>query len=153
MNKKEVGALDTKTDRARIAWVLENLKSTSLTGRARIYVDFLKDGYIFKPLETRHEEMLDNFTEDKTSAFVEMMLNSSRPVSAYDTLLRVAPKDEELSDKQRGIDSKTALVATLAQQRCSCTPQRQVDEYCLFRKMSFWENRKIQKELSRRGIL
>ena len=56
MSKKEVRSLDIKTDRARIAWVLESLKSTSLTGKARIYVDFLKEDRKSTRLNSSHWE-------------------------------------------------------------------------------------------------
>lgn len=152
MSKQEMTPLEIKKNRDHTARVLMALKRTSLQGKARIYVRFLKKGYIFKPLEAQHEEMLSNFTEDKTAAFVGMVLNSDIPVSAYNNLAKVAPKDEALSSKQRVIDAKTSLGATLVFRECSCTPRYQAEEYCLFRKLSYWDNRKMQKELSRRGI-
>lgn len=153
MSKGKMTPLEIEKNRDHTARVLVALERTSLRGKARIYVDFLKDGYIFKPLEARHEEMLDNFTEDKTAAFVEMMLNSSRPVSSYDTLVKVAPHLWELSSRQRLIDSSASLGATLAFKGCACTTRHQAEDYCLFRKLSYWDNRKLQKELSRRGII
>lgn len=152
MSKDKMTPLEIKKDREHTERVLVALNRTSLTGKARIYVGFLKKGYIFKPLEPQHEEMLDNFTEDKTAAFVGMMLNSPIPVSAYDSVVKLAPKDEEPS-RQRLIDSSASLGATLAFKECACTTRHQAEEYCLFRKLSYWDNRKVQKELSSRGIV
>lgn len=148
-NRKEVPPNMKKT-LAVNAKLLNDLSRTSLTTQARIYVKALLEGYVIKALEAQHEEMLANYAEDETETFVKKMLNSSAPVSAYDSIVRVAAPKRKVTNA----DSFAAYVSlgfTLNRRSCTCTKHESPD-YCIFRKMSYWENRKVQKELLARGI-
>lgn len=149
MTHRKEGLTDVKKALADKARLLGNLGRISLTDKARIYVDNLKDGYAIKALEAQHKELLANYSEDKTAAFVKSMFNSSAPVSAYDSIMRAAPKSS--SAEADALAAAVSLGFTLNRRRCACTKKSSPD-YCIFRKLSFWENRKVQKELLSEGI-
>lgn len=148
-NRREVPPHMEKT-LAVNARLLDGLNRIPLARQARIYVDSLRNGYVIKSLESQHEEMLANYSEEEVATFVKTMLNSSAPVSAYDSIVRAsAPRSP--SGKTDAFASYISLGFTLNRRRCTCT-KNDSPHYCIFRKMSYWENRKVQKELLSRGI-
>lgn len=144
MSVRKVTPADIEEGRVNSAKLVKYLEQASMKGKARIYVKFLKKGYALKPLEVQHQELLNNYTEDKKASFVGMMLNSSAPVSAYNTIAKFAPTSKTAS--QDLLDTGVSMIASLEFRECPCSARKSYD-HCLFRKLSFLENRKMQKEL------
>lgn len=150
MKDRQVTPPDIEKMRRTSAQLHKQLQSISETTKSRIYVKCLKYGYVIKSLESQHAEMLENYTEDKIESFVVgVMLNSSAPVSAYNSIAKAAPKAE--ASKTPRLDAHTSLGFTLYRRYCPCS-KGQTYDYCLFRKLSYLENRKIQKELKANNI-
>lgn len=148
MKNRKVTNPEIEKMRRTSAQLHEQLQNISETAKSRIYVKCLKSGYVIKSLESQHEEILKNYTEDKVESFVGMILNSSAPASAYNSIAKAAPKS---ASKTPRLDAHTSLGFTLYKRHCTCTKSEDYD-YCLFRKLSYWENRKIQKELKANSI-
>lgn len=150
MKNRKVTTPDIEKMRRTSAQLHKQLQSISETAKSRIYVKCLKAGYVIKSLESQHTEMLESYTEDKVEAFVGKMLNSSAPVSAYSSIAKAAPRPSD--SRTPRLDAHTSLGFTLYKRYCTCKKSEDRD-YCLFRKLSYWENRIIQKELKAKGVL